>query len=130
MNGPFFSMCFLSHILLYKSSSILHATYVSHRLKYYSPVLLVYQHTYNIHARGFTLYVVVSQDNQGNTALHRAVFGSQLQSVIPLLNAGADPKIPNHALNNSMHRASTVGFVCIVGVKQTLCIHYYTLTLS
>ena len=58
-----------------------------------------------------TQHDVLSQDCQGSTPLHRAIVNHQLQTMIALLNAGADPTIPNHSLHNCMHRAAALGFL-------------------
>ncbi|CAI8033704.1 E3 ubiquitin-protein ligase MIB2 [Geodia barretti] len=61
------------------------------------------------------------QDCQGSTPLHRAIVNHQLQTMIALLNAGADPTIPNHSLHNCMHRAAALGF--LAGVEELMKWH-------
>ena len=51
------------------------------------------------------------QDADGDTALHCAVLAKKNESVIILLEAGADPTLLNFRLFSPIHEAARIGFL-------------------
>ena len=56
-------------------------------------------------------HTILSQDTDGDTALHCAVLAQKNESVAILLGAGADPTRVNFRLFTPIHEAARVGFL-------------------
>ena len=59
----------------------------------------------------FAAHTILSQDTDGDTALHCAVLAQKNESVAILLGAGADPTRVNFRLFTPIHEAARVGFL-------------------
>ena len=55
--------------------------------------------------------VLLSQDVDGDTALHCAVLAQKNESVAVLLEANADPTLLNFRLFTPIHEAAKIGFL-------------------
>ena len=55
--------------------------------------------------------VNVIQDHIGSTALHCAVIAKRFSAVKLLLEAGADPSIPNYTASTPLHDAASTGYL-------------------
>ena len=53
---------------------------------------------------------LLTQDDEGDTALHNSVLARKNESVSLLMEYGADPKLVNFRLFTPIHEAARIGF--------------------